>query len=174
MILSLNMTNCPPNKLSLPLEPSRQLHLLPPQQGLSMPRKLLMLKLPLCMPPLVSIPWQLPSIKLQNEPKPGPTPWPPSTPLTHRSIVPDSVILLECCGGLLLSPYKARTSAPTSLCPLTLHWQLLAKNGPKETGLPLRQAKQILLLLPAPRWTRLYSFPHEPLALISRTRAFRL
>ncbi len=51
---------------------------------------------------------------------------------------------------------------------------LLIQNGPKVTGLPLLQAKQTLLLLPAPVRTRPYNFRQEPFALINSMRAFRL
>lgn len=102
--LSLKMTKCPLSKLSRPLEPSRQLHLLFPQQGLSMPRKPLRLKLPLCMCPRLRSCWQLALMNLQKALNEGMTEWLAWSPERQRPMVPESVILLECAGLLDLCP----------------------------------------------------------------------
>lgn len=133
-----------------------------------------MLKLPLWACPLPRTLRHLLWTNLQKALKEGPTSSLSWTPLRKRPIVPDSVILLVCAGGLLLCPYRARTSAPTDLPPLTLKTLLLIQKGPKVTGPLLLQAKQTLLLLRASVRTRPYSFRQEPFALINSMRAFRL
>lgn len=139
-----------------------------------MPRKFVRLKLPLCIPPLLNMVWQLAPMNLQNAPNDGMTLVLCPTCLTQRVMVPERVILLVWAVGLALPPYSARSSAPTSLSPLTLNIPLLAQKGPNVTGALLAQAKQTLLLFVAPWWTTLYNFRQEPFALTSMTRAFRL